>query len=189
MPPRSGGLFSCDGLRVLTFVGIGRFLLVAEEEFGKRLGWRVETIGRRRDRRQAQRLGELAGTLEQALGFLRHLRLLEMVDKLSRGFAPCLANRIEDAALGDAAEVIVHCRTPAGFHHIQTNRTGEAISLVEAALQPMGGNAGPAIAIGLLEEGVNAARDAWASRASRLASSSATSQTHRAASSVGMPVL
>ena len=64
-------------------------------------------IGRRRTVRETQRLRQPAGTVEQPLGFLRHLALLEVVQELGGMVALGLPHRFENAGLGDAAEVVV----------------------------------------------------------------------------------
>ena len=79
---------------------------------------------------------------------------------LGRGLAPRLADGLKDAALGDTAEIVIDRRAPASLDHVEIDRTGEASSLIEAALQPMDGNTGPAMAIDLLEQGVYAKRNA-----------------------------
>src|SRR3546814_11999244 len=70
---------------------------------------------------------------EQALGLLRHVRLLEVVDELGRGFALGLAHGFEDACLGDAAEIVVDGRRPTGRGHVETDGSGNPSRMDDAA--------------------------------------------------------
>ena len=100
--------------------------------------------------RRAQRLGQPARAVEQPFGLLRHVGLLQVVDELRRLLALRLAHRFEDAGLGDAAEIVVDRRPPAGFHHVEPDRLREPVGLDEAALDAMDGDARAAIAVALL---------------------------------------
>src|ERR1700730_2254151 len=105
---------------------------------------------------EPQWLGEPASIREQALGFLGHLALLEMVDELGSGLALGLTNRFEDAALGDAAEIIVDRRSPANLRHVEIDGSRQAICLIEAPPRAMGSHAGAAMAVDLLEQRIDA---------------------------------
>ena len=93
--------------------------------------------------------------------------------------------------LGDAAEIVVDRRPPAGLDHVEIDRTRQAIGLIKPTLQAVGGHAVAAIAIDLLEQRVHAEGDAMGEQRSRLASSSAASQSHSAVvrRHVGLPGL
>ena len=97
-----------------------RFLLVTGEEVGQRLCFAIGGVRRRSHVGETQRLGEPAGVLEQALGLLGHLGLLEMVDQLRGGLSLGLTDRFEDPALGHPAEIVVDRRPPANLRHVET---------------------------------------------------------------------
>jgi hypothetical protein len=42
-----------------------------------------------------------------------------------------LADRFEDAALGDAAKIVVDRRPPAGFHHVEIDGARQTIGLLD----------------------------------------------------------
>ena len=62
---------------------------------------------------RAQRLGQPAGADQQVLGGFGHLRLLEGANALGRHIAVGLPHRFDDAALGDARQIILDRGTPA----------------------------------------------------------------------------
>ena len=62
---------------------------------------------------ETQRLRQPAGAIEQTLGLLGHVAFLQMVDELRRRLALGLAHRLENARLGDTAEIVVDGRPPA----------------------------------------------------------------------------
>ena len=76
-----------------------------------------------------------------------------MVDELSRRLAFCLPNRVENARLGDTAEIVVDRRLPAGLDHVEPDGTGQHIGL----LQP-GGDTALIVAAGRLKESVDGKR-------------------------------
>ena len=77
-----------------------------------------------------------------------------MVDELSRGFTPRLANRIEDAALGDAAEIAVDGRSPASLDHVEADSTRQHIGLVEPRADATSGDTALIVAVSRLIERV-----------------------------------
>src|SRR5579864_3609162 len=106
LPPRRSELFGGD-LRRLILTSVARLSLIAGEEFGQRFCGVIGNVRRRIYLGEPQWLGEPTSIREQALRFPGHLGLLEVVDELHCGLALGLTNRFEDAALGDAAEIIV----------------------------------------------------------------------------------
>ena len=136
LPLRSGGLFGSDGLCRLDLADLARLPLVVGEE----LRQCFFDVRRRRHFGEPQWLGEPTGVLEQTLGFLGHLAFLEVVDELHGALALGLTNRFEDPALGDAAEIVVDRRSPANLRHVEIDRPRQAIRLIEATLQAMGGH-------------------------------------------------
>src|SRR5579884_1127560 len=158
MPPRSWSLFGGDYRRLVRVFFAGALLVVGEEG-GQRLGLlsgiAVRCVGGFGLLR-AQRLGEPARAFQQPFGFLRHLRLFQMIDELRRRLALGLAHRLEDAGLGDPAEIIVDRRPPSGFDHVQSDSAREAVGLYEPALDAMDGHARTAIAVALLVERIDA---------------------------------
>jgi hypothetical protein len=65
---------------------------------------------------------------------------LEVVDELHGALALGLTNRFEDPSLGDTAEIVVDRRSPANLRHVEIHRPRQAIGLIEAPLQAMGGH-------------------------------------------------
>ena len=74
---------------------------------------------------QAQRLGQPARAVQQPLGLLGHVGLLQMVDELRRLLALGFAHRFEDARLRNPAEIVVDGRTPAGRRHVEVDGPGQ----------------------------------------------------------------
>src|SRR5712672_848821 len=136
LPLRSSVLFGSDGLCRLDLADLASLPLVVGEE----LRQCFFDVRRRLHFGEPQRLGEPTGVLEQALGLLGHLALLEVVDELQGTLALRLTNRFENPRLGDAAEVVVDRRSPANLRHVEIDRTRQAVRLVEATLQAMGGH-------------------------------------------------
>ena len=58
--------------------------------------------------------------------------------------------------LGDTAEIVVDRRSPANLRHVEIDRPRQAIRLIEATLQAIGGHAGTAIAVDFLEQRIDA---------------------------------
>ncbi len=56
-----------------------------------------------------------------------------MVDQLCRVLAPGVPHRGQDARLGDPAEIVVHRRRPASFHHVELRRPGEPVGMRQCA--------------------------------------------------------
>ena len=83
-----------------------------------------------------------------------------MVDELRGLLALRLAHRLEDAGLGDAAEIVVDRRPPAGLDHVEPDRAREAIGLDETALHAVNRDARAAIAVALLVERIDPEGDA-----------------------------
>ncbi len=88
---------------------------------------------------RAQRLGQPTHAVEQPLGLLGHVGLLQVIDELRRLLALRVPHRLEDARLRNAAEVIVDGRGPAGRRHVEVHRAGQRIGVSEAprAAAPM----------------------------------------------------
>src|SRR5882724_12270763 len=156
LPPRSGGLLGSDGLYRLDLANLARLSIFTGQEFGQRLRCAIAGVRRRMHLGEPQWLREPTRILEQALGLLGHFALLEVVDELHGALALRLANRFEDPRLGDAAEVVVDRRPPANLRHVEIDRPRQPIRLIEATLQAMGGHAGSAMAIDLLEQHIDA---------------------------------
>ena len=97
LPPRSGGLFGGDGLWLLVSPTSPACPSSSERNSGSGSA-AIGDVRRRRHFGEPQRLGQPTGALEQALGLLGHLALLEMVDELRGALALRLANGFEDAA-------------------------------------------------------------------------------------------
>src|SRR5437016_5048 len=85
----------CDRLRLFALARTACFFLISGEELGERFSDAVGDIRRRHRLNETQRFGEPASILKQALGFLGHLRLLEMVDQLRSALAPRLSDGFE----------------------------------------------------------------------------------------------
>ena len=83
--------------------------------------------GRKGLTRRAQRLGQPARSDQEVFGGLRHLRLLERADALRRRVALGFTERFHDAALGDAAEIVLDRRPPADRRHVESDRLGQMI--------------------------------------------------------------
>ena len=77
-------------------------------------------------------------------------------ERPSSSFAFLAVNRFQDPTLGDATEIVVDGGPPANLRHVEIDRTHQAIRLIEATLQAMGGHAGTAIAIDFLEQRIDA---------------------------------
>ena len=88
---------------------------------------------------QAQRLGQPARALQQPLGLLGHVGLLEMVDELRRLLALGFAHRLEDASLRHPAEIVVDGRPPAGRRHVEIDGPGQQIAMRQRARPPVPG--------------------------------------------------
>src|SRR5579883_2996661 len=83
-----------------------------------------------------------------------------MIDELRGLLTLGLAHRLEDAGLGDPAEIIIDRRPPSGFDHVQSDSAREPVGLNEPALDAMDGDARATIAVALLVERIDAERDA-----------------------------
>src|SRR6185437_6404637 len=83
-----------------------------------------------------------------------------VVDELRGLFALRLAHRLEDAGLGDTAEIVVDGRPPAGLEHVEPNRARKTIGLDETALDAVNRDAWAAVAVALLIEGIDPEGDA-----------------------------
>src|SRR5262249_13070990 len=81
-----------------------------------------------------------------------------MIDELSRRLALCLPNRLENAGLGDTAEIVVDRGLPAGLDHVEPDGAGQHISLVEPSLHAVGGNTAFIVAVGRLVDGESVAK-------------------------------
>src|SRR5215472_10813463 len=81
-----------------------------------------------------------------------------MIDELSRRLALCLTNRLEDAGLGDTAEIVVDRGLPAGLDHVEPDGASQHVGLVEPSLDAMGGDAALVVAVGRLVERVDGKR-------------------------------
>src|SRR5574337_178168 len=158
--PRARSLGGDHRRRIDVFFGVALFLP------GEK-GWQrfVPTAGLARGSgagrslRRAQRFGKPAGAIQQPFGLLRHFRLLQVIDELRRWLALRLAHRLEDAALRDAAEIMVHCGPPAGLDPVEPHGAGEPIGMSETMLEPVLRDARGAVAVGFLVEGVDAITD------------------------------
>src|SRR6516164_11834458 len=81
-----------------------------------------------------------------------------MVDELSRRLTFCLPNRVENARLGDTAEIVVDRRLPAGLDHVEPDGTGQHIGLLQPGSDAMGGDTALIVAVGRLKESVDGKR-------------------------------
>ena len=62
-----------------------------------------------------------------------------MVDQLRGVLAAGFAHRLNDAGLGDAAEIVVDGGRPAGLDHVEAERGGERVGMGERARPPVPG--------------------------------------------------
>src|SRR3954462_3531766 len=121
------GLLGCREIRRGGFGPVG---LALDQKGRERHGTGLRSVraapcpwvgqGQRRggETRGAQHLRQPACAIEQALGFARHVALLEMLDQLRRGLALGLANRVQDLRLRDPPEIAVNRRRPV-LRHVQ----------------------------------------------------------------------
>src|SRR5688572_10489899 len=144
-----------DRVRLRWRYSLGGFagVVVAREEGGQRCALLLRYAGP-----DAQRLGQPAGIREQALGLPGHVGLLEMVDQLRRHLALALAHGLENAGLGDAAEIVVGRRPPAVFDEVEPDCGRESVGLGDALLDTVLGDA--IIAVAALVECGDAEADA-----------------------------
>lgn len=143
-------------LRIIV-AGVFRILLVGEK-FGQRPRfahlphWHCIGID------ETQRLRQPARAIEKPLGLLGHVGLLQMVDQLSRRLTLGLAHGLQNARLGDPAEIVVDGRSPASPHHVKLHRARQRISLVETRANAVGRDAALIVAVGRLIDGVDRKR-------------------------------
>ena len=103
-----------------------RVLEMAMEQAGLRAN--IEII-------QAQRFRQPARAIEEAFRFPRHVALLQVSNQLN-GLRPCpFAHRLQDAALGDTAEVIGDGRLPACLDQIEPGGACQAVRFVESTVE------------------------------------------------------
>jgi hypothetical protein len=69
--------------------------------------------------------------------------------------ASCFPHRLQNARLGDPAEIVVDGGSPASPHHVQTDSAGQYVGLVEPRADAMSGDAALIVAVGRLIEGVD----------------------------------
>ncbi|WP_287461298.1 hypothetical protein, partial [Sphingomonas sp.] len=86
---------------------------------------------------EAQRLGQPGRPFEKTGGLSGHQVLLHVVDQLRGVLAAGLAHGLDDPGLGDAAEIVVDGRFPAGRDHVEAERRGERIGMGERARPPV----------------------------------------------------
>ena len=107
VPPRSGPSLGGDHGRLVGFFVAGAFL-VGEEGGSASASQRCRRRSCRQVRSPASAAApEASRRCQAAFRLLRHLRLLQVIDELRRVLALRLAHRLKDAALRDAAEIIV----------------------------------------------------------------------------------
>ena len=75
-----------------------------------------------------------------------------MVDQLRRRLAFCFPNRLENAGLGDTAEIVVDGWLPAGLDHVEPDGARQDIGLVEPSANAVGGDPALIVAVGRLVE-------------------------------------
>src|SRR5262245_44746260 len=83
-----------------------------------------------------------------------------MADELHSLLALGLPHRLEDARLGDSAEVVVDSRSPTGLNHVENDGAGETVGLRDALVHTMCRDAWTTEAVTLLVKGVHAERHA-----------------------------
>ncbi len=89
--------------------------------------------------RRAQRLRQPSRPGQQRLGLLGHLALLEMVDQLRRVLALGLPHRLQDARLGDSAEIGVDRRRPARRRHVEVHGLRQHVGMRQRLRPPVVG--------------------------------------------------
>jgi hypothetical protein len=86
-----------------------------------------------------ERLRQPARAGEEFLRLLGHFPLLEVADELCLTVAFCLPHGLQDARLGDPAEIIVDGWCPARHDHVEIKRLGDPIGMSERARAPVPG--------------------------------------------------
>ena len=181
-PPRNRRSFGSDVGLLLFGIGSG-FVLSGGQEFGQGLSFTFRVLPR--DIHDTKRFGQPARTVKQPLGLAGHIGFLEVVDKLNGLLALCLAHRIENAGLGDSAEIVVDGRFPACCHHVESDGTSQDIGLVEPAANTMRGDVTLIIAIGRLVERVDRRRCTMSEQRGLLIPVKPREDVQRSASSLG----
>lgn len=82
-------------------------ILLASEEFWQRARFTFRLRRRRAGIVEAQRLRQPARATQETLGLFGHVGLLQMVDQLRRRLALGFPQRLQNARLSDAADVVV----------------------------------------------------------------------------------
>ena len=82
---------------------------------------------------QAQGFGQPEAVGEKAFGLARHVALLQVVDQLRFLLAAAFAHGFENAGLGDAAEIVVDRRRPAGRDHVEADVAGDDVAMGDRA--------------------------------------------------------
>src|SRR5437870_280333 len=136
--------------RIVLFGGLlALSILAVGKKCWKGLHHARRQIGRGDAVREAQRLRQPASTVEQPLGLLCHIPFLEVVQELGGMVTLGLADRFENAGLGDTAEVVVDRRPPARRYHVEADRASEPVRLGKALLDAMHRNARATISVTL----------------------------------------
>src|SRR5579859_1545389 len=130
-------------------------LLVVGEEFGQRARFTLLLRRRRREIDEAERLRQPAGAIEETLGLLGHVGLLQMVDQLRRGLAFGLPNSLKNTGLGDTAEIVVDRRSPAGLDHVESDGARQHVGLIKTRADTMGRDPALIGAVGRLVQRVD----------------------------------
>lgn len=147
------------------FVFFSRCFLVVTvtgEEVGQSLDLAIGVGGRITiEIDQAQRFGQPAGIGQQALGFLGHVTLFQMVDKLRRPFARAFTHRSEDLGLGHATQIVLDRWPPSRIdHHIEAGGAGDPVGPGKATIKAMLRDAGGAMGVRTLIKRIDAIADA-----------------------------
>src|SRR5579872_2808012 len=87
----------------------------------------------------AQRLRKPTRAGEQFLRPLRHLGLLQVLEKLGRSFALGFADRFDDASLRHTAEIVINSWRPARSHNVEANGFGDAVGVGKRTRPPIPG--------------------------------------------------
>ncbi len=162
-PSREGT--SLSGIELWPIVVADGFLvLVICKKFGQQSSFAILLCRRRRDVDETHRLRQPAGTIEKALGLLGHVSLLQMVDQLRRRIAFGFSNGLQNAWLGDTAEIIVDGWSPPGLDHVEPDGVRQDIGLVKLSANAVRRDPALIGAVSRLIEGVDGNDAQWANR-------------------------
>lgn len=140
-------------LRII--VAVVLLILLVLEEFGQRARFALLSHLHRSGIDESQRLWQPARAIEKPLSLLGHVSLLQVVNQLRGRLTFCFPHRLEDARLGDPAEIVVDGRSPASLHHVERDLARQYISLVETRADTLSGDTALTVAVGRLIDSVD----------------------------------